>query len=265
MSTSGTSGSSGLDGWNFGTSGTSGTSGVDGNFFGSSGTSGTSGVTGADGTSGTSGLTGADGTSGTSGLTGADGTSGVTGTSGTSGISGTEYTAKTIIPMPSNFNTGVASLLTVSSNTRMYFGRVIIPFKIIVNNISIRTGTLTTAGTYDLSLYSEDGQTRLFSVTTASLSTSTTKYTTAVSEVTVPAGIYYICINSNGTASTQHYLYTCSANPFAPGATSISDGITGKAKLQGYITITAGTPPATFDPTGTATTTAATLIFRLDN
>jgi len=147
----------------------------------------------------------------------------------------------------------------------MYFGQVIIPFKIIVNNISFRTGNVTTAGTFDLSLYSEDGQTRLFSVTTASITTNSTRYTTAVSEVTIPAGIYYIGINSNGTASVYHYMYDRDQLPFAAGSTQLSDGITGKAKLQGYITITAGTPPATFDPTGTATTTAATLIFRLDN
>jgi hypothetical protein len=66
-----------------GTSGTSGSSGIDG----LNGTSGSSGIDGLNGTSGSSGIDGLNGTSGSSGI------DGLNGTSGSSGIDGTGITS----------------------------------------------------------------------------------------------------------------------------------------------------------------------------
>ena len=148
----------------------------------------------------------------------------------------------------------------------MKVGQVIIPFEITVNKISIRSGgTVDVAGTYDLTLYSEDGQTKLFSVTTASVDTINTIYTTAVSSVVVSAGIYYIAINPNSTTNAEISIWeNGNVVPFT-ATTGLPTDITDEPKMQGTVTITAGTPPATITPASITEAVNQTLIFRLDN
>lgn len=156
----------------------------------------------------------------------------------------------------------------LNTNTTMFIGQVWIPYKITANKISIVSiNNGGTNGTLDLTMYSEDGQTQLFSVTTASINASANVLTTtALSAVVINPGIYYIAANPNSTATISTYFYNTSN---AVWGTSLSVGLPGYVSsepvMQGTLTITAGTPPATIDPTAITFTDTTTLIFRLDN
>lgn len=168
-------------------------------------------------------------------------------------------TAVTLVPQP-NFvysNSGV-QLASLNSNTTQYYGQIVVPFKITVNKISIDVNAVTVAGTFDIVLYSEDGQTQLISVTTASISATGTN-TTAVGSVVIPAGVYYIAINPNGTVNCDIRMFQTF------NEATLSGGVTSEPRLCGTATITAGTPASTFDPASITSVAIATLICRLDN
>ena len=145
--------------------------------------------------------------------------------------------------------------LTSNSNTTQALGMVYIPFKITVNKISIEVQTVSVAGTLDLTVYSEDGQSKLIDVTTATIS-ATGIVTTSVSSVTLNQGNYYFAVNSNSTADLTCRCVSISAtalrNPSSEPLTA------------GTQTITAGTPPTTFTPSS-LTVAASVPLFRLDN
>lgn len=154
---------------------------------------------------------------------------------------------------------------TMATNTTMYVGLVTIPFAITANKITIATGgTITTPGTVDITLYAENGQSQIFTVTTASMSSTSSLVTTALSAVVIPAGNYYIACNSNGTFNGQLWYYqTASSFPFT--TTGLWGGVTSEPVLQGTVTITASTPATTFTPSSVTVEASDTLIFRLDN
>ncbi len=171
--------------------------------------------------------------------------------------------ATSSLPAPVNpidpGNTSPVATRNVNTNTEMLVGQIIVPQTIVVNLVTFTTTTAGTAGTLDVSLYSNDGQTRLFSVTTASISGAAT-VSTAVSAVTVAAGTYYIGVNSNGTAAVT-------VNTWGTENLTLAGGLGGasKAIIEGNQTITAGTPPATITPNAITTAlTAQTLAIRLD-
>jgi hypothetical protein len=180
------------------------------------------------------------------------------------------YTAKTLFPLSPLINgfagSGIGIAKTVSSNTTMYVGQIVLQHSIVANKVSIYSGnTVTVAGTVDLTLYAEDGQSQIFSVTTGSISASSTIYTTALSAVLIPAGIYYIALNSNGTFNGDIHFYSIA--PSGVGSiTAFQGGVTSEPIMQGQMTITASTPPATFNPVSSITATVSdTLAIRLDN
>jgi len=111
-----------------------------------------------------------------------------------------------------------------------------LPSTVVVNSIRLNIVTVNTAGTLDISVYSEDGQTRLISVTTASIS-GTGVVTTAGGGVSLPAGNYYIAVNTNSTADIAFSTNTITA--------TLRTGVTSEPTLSGTVTITAGTPPTT--------------------
>jgi hypothetical protein len=178
-------------------------------------------------------------------------------------------TAKTLIPGANGlFDGAIAVATNVTTNTTAYLGQVIVPFKIVVNKISIRVAAVATTGTLDISMYTEDGQTQLFSVTTATLNSGggddNTISTTAVSAVTLVPGIYYVMINPNSTANIITYFWSATTNPFGTTAGLLGD-ITSEPVMRGTLTITADTPPTTFDPAAITDTVSSTPIVRLDN
>jgi len=174
-------------------------------------------------------------------------------------------TCVSIIPLPDGGGVGDETTFAKSANTEAELTRVVIPFKITVNKITIRTTAVSVAGTLDLTLYSEDGQTQLFSVTTATINGGEL-VTTAVGAVVLNPGIYYLMFNTNGTADV-----TLAAFQLITGAAAFSTtlGILGdvasEPDYRGQLAISAGTPPATFDPTALSDQNHKSIIFRLDN
>ena len=128
------------------------------------------------------------------------------------------------------------------ANTTALFGAFKLPFKIVVNKLTIRCQAVATPSTLDIAVYSEDGQTKLFEVTTPNLAAATTFYTTVVDSVTLPPGIYYLVAVANGTPvnlAIRTYLGDISTPQGVPA---------GEPVLSGTKAVAAGTLPDTFDP-----------------
>ena len=175
-------------------------------------------------------------------------------------------TCLTLIPKPT-FSGGTQDITSVqvTGNTTGFIYQIPIPFKITVNKISFRTNSVSVAGTYKISLYSENGQTQLFSVTTASVSASSTIYTTAVSSVVVSPGNYYLMIQAVSTANASMYAWITYTPPFGTVEGLHSD-VTSEPVLGGTYTVTADTAPSTITPTSLLESASAyALIVRLDN
>ena len=178
-------------------------------------------------------------------------------------------TCLTVIPIPavpSNASVSTAAL-SITGNTTALVGQIVIPFTITANKITLRTNSagVTTPGTFILSLFSEDGQTRLFSVTTGNITTISTLYTTNLSAVEIPAGIYYLSVQPTSTANIRTYGWSSFAVPFS-STEGIQSDIAGKPVMQGTVTVTADTAPTTLTPTSISESAAATtLVIRLDN
>lgn len=177
---------------------------------------------------------------------------------------GTGAGALTQFPMPIfNIKEVVGSQL--NSNTTLWLGLVNIPHPMTVNKLTVYISSTTGDGTLDISLYSEDGQTRLFSITTANLTSADFLESTAVAGVVIPAGNYWIAVNTNGTADLVTFFYTVpTQTPYGTTAGIFFD-VAGEPVVMGTLAITAGTPPATIDPTAITEGAGKILLFRLDN
>jgi hypothetical protein len=174
--------------------------------------------------------------------------------------------ALTLIPKPVGSPVIVTgSTDTVVTNTIAWVGLVDIPYAIVANKITIRNDTVNVAGTLDLSLYSEDGQTQIFSVTTATISTTDALVSTALSAVSIASGQYYFMVNPNGTASINFSFWGTDNIGLFSNTQSIETDVSSKPVLQGKLTITAGTPPATLTPSSITEGTRTIIPFRLDN
>ncbi len=130
-----------------------------------------------------------------------------------------------------------------NDNTTMYVGQIYFPFGIIANKITMR-GFQNGASGPKVSLYSEDGQTRLFSHQIVNMTGSTGVFSETLSSIVIPPGIYYIsvvCVPSGGGDGLD-MLQTADPN------TSFNGTISGKPVWQGTLTVSAATPPATITP-----------------
>jgi len=167
--------------------------------------------------------------------------------------------ALTIFPKP---NIPIYSMTdrNYNSNTTLQVIQVVVPFAITVNKISIGVSTAGVTGTLILALFSENGQTRLFSVTTASISGVAT-VETAVSAVAVPAGVYYMAVLPVSTAQITARAY----NLFDGSAEATMNIIASDPVIAGSITVTDSTMPATITIASLTGGTAAGLKVRLDN
>jgi hypothetical protein len=149
----------------------------------------------------------------------------------------------TIVPQPNMVLTG-ASNGTRSGNTTMKLGQVIFPFAITANSISFRVNGHTTTGTIKIALFSEDGQTKLFEVTTASI-TTTGIVKTSISSVVIAAGIYYLAFLPQSTVNIE---FSCFATD-ADIDQSFYNNVTSEPRIAGSATVSADTIPATITPT----------------
>lgn len=154
-------------------------------------------------------------------------------------------------------NTPLAPL-TLNVNTTMNVGQFVLPYQITVNKISISVTTVTVAGTLDLTIFTEDGQTQSIAVTTASIS-GTGVNTTSVSAVVLNPGVYYFAVNPNDTADIAITAISQSTI-----SNDLMSSVTSEPVVMGTVTITAGTPAA-FTPSSVTTANTKLAYFRLDN
>lgn len=173
----------------------------------------------------------------------------------------TTTTAKTLVPL-ANFVTNGVALQNPGTgyNTNFQLGQIIVPFKITANSISWYCNAATVAGTVKLVLYSEDGQTQIFQVTTATVATGVV--TTALSSVVINPGIYWLGFLVIGAATNIQW------EDYSSGGALIGNlwnSVAGKPKVEGFILVTADTIPATISPTGLSNSGNSVLIARFDN
>lgn len=151
---------------------------------------------------------------------------------------------KNLINQPAT-NGNSISTSSRTGNTTLWLHIFNVPQKITVNKIISEITNIFTdgEGTADLSIYSEDGQTRLVLVTTTYITGAGDISINVSPSVTLEPGNYYFAMNFNSpTAAMSFRNYTI---------TNIGlNRPTGEAKYSGTITIPAGATPATIDPTG---------------
>lgn len=182
--------------------------------------------------------------------------------------SGGGATCLAVIPLPAvNSLAGNSTNGTYNTNTTQYFYQFALPFGITVNKVSIYGGGATVLGTYDITIYSENGQTQEIAVTTANVDVGIT--TTAVSAVALSAGMHWFGFNSNGTANVQvaNWAQGATTNAFST-TNGLPFAVTSEPVMCGTATITASTPKANFNPVTDLTINSLSVaapVFRLDN
>lgn len=162
-----------------------------------------------------------------------------------------------LIPLPA-FPAFAISSKQMNVNTTGWCGKISITSGITTQKISIEIASHAVNGTLKIALFSEDGQTQIFSVTTATI-TTTGIVSTAISSTTINAGHYYIVVIPVSTTDTSPRTYSFSAN-----VATLNDPAS-EPVLSGTITVTAGTMPSTITPTSITADATSCLTFRLDN
>lgn len=149
----------------------------------------------------------------------------------------------------------------ITNNTTAHLGMAHTSNGITVNRVTIRSGAAAvTPGTVDIAIYSEDGQTKIFEFETGTISATYTYQTITITpEVYLPAGAYYIAIVGNGSVSAS---FTGWKSPLDDDTYAL----TGGKVTSGYMTVSAGTLPTSFNPVTDITFAHnRTPILRLDN
>jgi hypothetical protein len=186
-------------------------------------------------------------------------------------------TATFYVPQHLNGQTFGGSFTFASSTvstTVAHYGAIEISKNITVNKLTFMPCDVGSAATttIDIALYSADGQTKYFDVTSSAFSSDTddTTSTVAVSSVALSPGIYYLAIvpNINPSGENEGCLV------FSENSREEIAFVASEPLLAGTRTVAAGTLPSTFDPTaltyptnigGVNYTTLGTLYIRLDN
>lgn len=164
-----------------------------------------------------------------------------------------------VIPMPSFPETGSAGG-GQNSNTTAYMGQILISAPIITNQITVENfGIPSIPGKVKIGLYTDDGQTKVFEITTNDIVGAGLVTTILSSSKLINSGYYYLVVVPIETASVNLITYargSVSANFLKPP---------GKNILQGTITVPANTLPTAFDPTTIIYSEPRCIQSRLDN
>ncbi len=166
---------------------------------------------------------------------------------------------------------GATADIFMGSNTTAYFFQFTLPAAMIVNSISFVEfeGTDAGASSFDLAVYSEDGQNKHFEVTTASFPATlngSQLCETAVDSVRLLAGNYYLGLVLNSNVAQIGYRGHNATQVIWEALNGFDSS---NPKISGTKTVTAGTLPTTFNPVSDLTELSFTqggfLPFRLDN
>lgn len=172
------------------------------------------------------------------------------------------------IPSYVGGNASTTSEMTLSDNTLHLKAAYLLSNPIEVANITIDVLSVSTAGTLDITIYSEDGQSQMIAVTTASIS-SAGLVTTAVSPaVFLHPGIYYITVNTNSTTNLNVRSHARCHNEGSAGSymgENLNRLVTGEPDICGEDSITAGSPPSTIDTTTFQSSAGGPIMVRFDN
>ena len=151
---------------------------------------------------------------------------------------------------------------TVNVNTTAKLGLFNLPHSITINKFTYRCASVTSAGTFDISIYSEDGQTQKGTFETQTISAAQTYTDTLATPITLTPGNYWLMINSNDTASCSFWAWHYYQG--AGGAGDFLVTLASEPTYAGTLTITASTPPTTFDPTTISALTKSLIECRFD-
>ena len=132
---------------------------------------------------------------------------------------------------PFGMQTGANAAVALASLTAYKVALFNVPQSITVNQLSYNVGAVTTAGSYRICVYSEDGNTKEIDVTdvpTAGLNSVT------VSAVTLSPGNHYIAMGCATTCSNTVSMFTSTANTII----NTSAVPAGKLEYEGLHTMT---------------------------
>jgi hypothetical protein len=151
--------------------------------------------------------------------------------------------------------------LEISSNTNMVCGRVFFPAHITVNKLSFVVQLVSVAGTFKIAMYSEDGQTKIIDQVSATISSTGLKTISLGAPITIPRGYYYLCVVGISTVFVDLWGWTLATGGVS---TTLANTVSSEPRFAGYVAVSAGTPPSTFDPTALTASDRIPLI-RFDN
>tara|TARA_R110000850_G_C9954230_1_gene463878 strand:+ start:725 stop:2080 length:1356 start_codon:yes stop_codon:yes gene_type:complete len=156
------------------------------------------------------------------------------------------------LPLPVIYTTALTSS-TINNDTTAKFSMFNMGDKITANKLIFTVPSHSATGTFDINIYSEDGQTIILSQTTPSIASSGNHVITLDAPVVISAGNYYIGIVSND-ASVNMSLLTYATQAWL-------HNVSGYPVLSGTKTVTTGTLPSTIDPTSDITYVANSALF----
>jgi hypothetical protein len=164
----------------------------------------------------------------------------------------TTITTRNYTTSGSTASTSIASLTT--RNVGLFY----IPARITINQLSYNVAASTTAGTYKVCVYTEDGSSKVIDVTSGTTTTGVNNITVSPA-VTLDPGNYYVAMGCATTCSNTITSLSNISILHLNGASVPS----GKRAYGGTVTHTSGTCNSTLG-TVTAATTAIPLV-RFDN
>jgi len=165
----------------------------------------------------------------------------------------TVKTVATNLPFPVIPYENTSGTSGLYDNTVMNVFMFSITQQITFTKVSLYVGVGAT-GTFKLGIFSEDGQTRYATATSASV-TADALNTVTVSSTTLPPGNYWLGLLSVDVSGIDLIAYTCNSN---------FSVLSGEPLLAGVYTVTADTIPTTITLASISDDPSTTSIFRLD-
>jgi len=169
--------------------------------------------------------------------------------------------ARTLTPKAVSGMIGGAATAVLPTTTSSFVGLVTLECAISVKTLSysVSADAVGAGQVVRLAVYDESGQNKLIDVTDAVGTNTGVRDVTVSPSVVLPAGNYYffICSSVNAATTNSTVKLQSTESTFITGAASEPD-------LEGALTISGGTAPATFDPTAITTPTGSrTPFFRV--
>ena len=149
--------------------------------------------------------------------------------------------------------------LTNSSITSYKVALFNVPQTITVNQLTYGVNTVTTAGSYRICIYSEDGNTKHIDVT--DVPTVGVNPVTVSPAVTLNPGSYYIAMGCATTCNNTIGMFFSIAVTWI-NTTQVPAG---KKEYEGTVVMPSGTCSSTFNPTAISGSTNNAPVIRLDN